>query len=206
LCAGGASFSYLGGRRAILGTGREGTFASRHVWVGPTPAVHNDELFVFFGGTNIPEGANATCDIPDKKHTCVDPKAPGGRQLSGMGLVTTRPDGLASASVGYAEVGELLTAPVNISAARSLQLNVDCGGSGAVHVELLSGHGKPLPCHSLAQATPIWTNDLRATVLWGNSDGGRRCEGARGGRVDPGQAVQVRFVIENCNLYSMQFV
>jgi hypothetical protein len=51
---GGRSFQYVGGRKAVLGTGQAGSFASRHVWIGPTPVVHNDELYVFFGGTNIP--------------------------------------------------------------------------------------------------------------------------------------------------------
>ena len=72
----------------MLGTGLDGTFASRHVWIGPTPAEVGDELFVFFGGTNIPESSNATCD---KTLTCVDPASPGGKQQSGMGLV--RPTG-----------------------------------------------------------------------------------------------------------------
>ena len=56
---GGSTWVYIGGRRALLGTGLDGTFASRHVWIGPTPAEVGDELFVFFGGTNIPEGSNA---------------------------------------------------------------------------------------------------------------------------------------------------
>ena len=136
--------------------------------------------------------------------------------FSGMGLVTTRPDGLSSATVGYAEVGELVTMPVNLSdtsaaggAVRQLQrlqLNVDCGGSGTLHVELLApGSATALPCYSLAEATPIWTNDLRAIAHWGNSESAA-CAAARAGMIEGVRLVQVRFVLEACDLFSMQFV
>lgn len=124
-----------------------------------------------------------------------------------MGLVTTRPDGLSSATVGYAEVGELVTVPVNLSdGGRQLQMNVDCGGSGTLHVELLApGSATALPCYSLAEATPIWTNDLRAMARWGNSES-TACAAARAGRIEDVRIVQVRFVLEACDLFSMQFV
>ena len=199
---GGSTWAYIGGRRAVLGTGLDGTFASRHVWIGPTPAVVGDELFVFFGGTNIPEGSNATCG---KTLTCVDPASPGGKQQSGMGLITTRIDGLSSATVGYAEVGELVTRPINITAERRLQLNADCGGHGALHVELLSADGVALPCYGLAQSMPFWSNAVAATMRW-SGEGGVACEGARQGTIAAGQQLQVRFVIEDCDLFSMRLV
>jgi hypothetical protein len=159
-----------------------------------------------------------------------------------MGLAVTRLDGLVSASAGYAAVGELLTQPINLTDTPAginfinnrapapnttlpiewwhLQLNVDCGGHGALYVELLSvpadgtnasssGGGTPLPCYSLAESSPIFSNDLRATPIWARSgdQSSDECAAAREGRMQPsGGLVQVRFVIEDCDLYSMQFI
>ena len=65
--------------------------------------------------------------------------------------------------------------------------------------------GAALPCYGLAQSVPFWSNAVAATMRW-SGEGGAACESARQGTIAAGQQLQVRFVIEDCDLFSMRLV
>ena len=109
------------------------------------------------------------------------------------------------------------TGPLNFSGS-SLVVNVDCGGHGTLRVEAQDAAGKPVECLALENSVPIWANDLAYTVQWAQAgaeaeramcEGGRPCAGHCGDPsigVRAGLATRLRFVLEDCQLFSFAFV
>ena len=110
------------------------------------------------------------------------------------------------------------TGPLNFSGS-SLVVNVDCGGHGTLRVEAQDAAGKPVECLGLENSVPIWANDLAYTVQWAQAgageaeramcEDGRPCAGHCGDPsigVRAGLATRLRFVLEDCQLFSFAFV
>jgi hypothetical protein len=196
----GATWSWVGGRDTLLGTGTIGSWRSKFVWSMRDPVVVGDRWLLFFWGQNNAEMAHAKGQIG------LPPR------LTGLGVAEGRIDGLGSLEAGYATPGSATTVPILFNGT-NLTVNVDCGGHGALRVEVQDANGVPSPCFTLARATPIWGNGLAVRVGWAEGSGGT--DEARGGCHDtkPWQnwahlkgVARLRFVLEDCKLFAFQFV
>lgn len=106
----------------------------------------------------------------------------------------TRIDGFVSVHAPI-QGGEMVTRPLMFSGDQ-LVLNVSTAAAGTVRVELQNAGGDPLPGYGLADADPIFGDDLARAVSWrGSSD-----LSALGG-----QAVRLRIVLRDADVYSLQF-
>jgi hypothetical protein len=108
--------------------------------------------------------------------------------------VTVRPWGFASLCADVH--GEALTPPVTFDG-RRLSLNLATSAAGSVRVELQDAEGRALPGFSLDEAVPLYGDTLDATARW---QSGEDLSGLQG------QALRLRFVLEDADLYSLQFV
>ena len=107
---------------------------------------------------------------------------------------TLRPDGFASLQAGWAE-GEMLTKPLKFTGER-LFLNYATSAGGRIRVEIQSPQGQPLPGFDLESCRPLVGDSLDQQVGW-----------KRGGSLEriKGQAVRLRFVMQEADLYALQF-
>lgn len=107
---------------------------------------------------------------------------------------TLRLDGFVSLRAGYAG-GELITKPVKFSG-KKLSVNYSTSAAGSLRVELQDAEGKPIPGYTLADADEHYGDSIAQTVTWKNSaDVGKWS----------GQAVRLRFVLSDGDLYSFRF-
>lgn len=193
----GKRWRYVGDRATLLGTGMVGSWSSEFVWSMREPVTINDRMLLYYWGSNVRE----THSSP------IDPAAPGGRRMSGIGVAEGRANGLGSLDAGYGQRGLATTVPIVFNGS-SLTLNVNCGGHGQLRVEVQDAAGTPSTCFTLARSTPIWSNGLAVLARWDGSDhaqdDGRHC--AEPSIADfVGQAIRLRFELEDCKLYSFRF-
>lgn len=175
------TFRRVGDWQPFMAGGADGQFDSRYVWVLPNPVVVDDEVWIYYVGSNRDHDNQ------------IDPAA-GGRMKSGIGRAVLRRDGWVSADAGLTG-GQLTTPPLKFSGTR-LELNAATGGGGSIHVELLDADGRSLPGFSRAEALPATGNSLRMPVAW-----------QAGGNVSrlAGRAVRLRFHLKDCQLYAFGF-
>jgi hypothetical protein len=107
---------------------------------------------------------------------------------------TLRTDGFVSVRAPYSG-GELLTRPLTFSG-RELVLNVATSAAGSVRVEIQDAEGRPLPGYTLADAVEIYGNALERVVAW---------KGGTDVSALAGQPVRLRFVMQDADLYTLQF-
>lgn len=105
-----------------------------------------------------------------------------------------RTDGFISINAGI-KPGDLITKPLRFSG-NQLQLNVSTAAAGSVRVEIRDAAGKPIPGFRLADCDPVVGDAIDHPVSWKDS--------AEVGKL-AGQTVQLRFVLEEADLYAMQF-
>jgi hypothetical protein len=178
----GKTFERVGGRKPFMALGREGQFDSRYVWAMPNPIRMGDELWIYYVGNNRDHNDN------------IDPAAPDGKLLTGIGRAVLRLDGFVSADAGYR--GGQLTTPVLRFSGDCLELNAATSGGGSVEVELLDEHGQPIEGYSRTDSQAINGNSLRMPVRWKATDN----VGELAGR-----PVRLRFYMLDCKLYAFQF-
>jgi hypothetical protein len=107
---------------------------------------------------------------------------------------TLRTDGFVSVSAPYAG-GELITKPV-VFTGRQLVLNYATSGAGSIRVELQDAAGKPIDGFALADSREVYGDEIARVVAWkGGADVSRLA----------GQPVRLRFVMNDADLYSIQF-
>ena len=107
---------------------------------------------------------------------------------------TLRIDGFVSVHAKYAG-GEFTTKPLTFSGAR-LVANYSTSAVGSMRVEIQDQAGKPLPGFALADCPHICGDTLGEEIRWSG--------GAEVGAL-AGQAVRLRFVLKDADLYSLQF-
>ena len=107
---------------------------------------------------------------------------------------TLRPDGFVSMHAGFAG-GELITKPLRFRG-KILEINVSTSAAGSVRCELQDADGKPRPGYTLSDAPEIVGDQVARTVVWKE----RRDVGELAG-----QAVRLRFVLQDADLYSFRF-
>jgi len=108
---------------------------------------------------------------------------------------TLRTDGFISLHGGL-EKGECLTRPLRFSG-QHLQLNLSTSAGGTVWVELQDEAGTPLEGFTLADCDPIYTDALDHQVSWKGSTELTELEG---------KALRLRFVLQEADIFSLQFV
>jgi len=105
-----------------------------------------------------------------------------------------RTDGFASVHAG-ADTGEMVTQLLRFSG-RMLNVNYSTSAGGGLRVELQDAGGKPLPGFTLAECRNLVGDAIEQTVAW-----------VKGTDVSSlaGRPVQLRFVIQEADLYAIQF-
>tara|TARA_R110002049_G_scaffold285698_4_gene467002 strand:+ start:139880 stop:141394 length:1515 start_codon:yes stop_codon:yes gene_type:complete len=106
---------------------------------------------------------------------------------------TLRIDGFASAHASF-KTGELLTRPVTF-AGDSLHINFSTSAAGSVRVELQRPNGSVIPGFSLNESDLIFGDEIDREVRWAGSTLTSIA----------GQPVRLRFIMQECDLYSFQF-
>jgi hypothetical protein len=102
-----------------------------------------------------------------------------------------RLDGIASAQAGYGG-GELITRPVRFRGGK-LVLNYSTAASGGVQVEIQGADGKPLAGFTLADAPPLFGDDVAEVYAWKTGNDVSSLAG---------KIVRLRFVLKDADLYS----
>jgi len=105
-----------------------------------------------------------------------------------------RLDGFVAVNAPYAG-GELITKPVTFTG-DELVLNFQTSAAGSIHVELLDASGNPIEGFRTDDCDLIFGDEIERVVRWrGASDLGALA----------GEAVRLRFVMTDADLFSFQF-
>jgi hypothetical protein len=107
---------------------------------------------------------------------------------------TLRLDGFVSVNAPYAG-GELVTHPLRFEGSE-LILNYATSAAGSVRVEVLDQEGRPLPGYSLSESAELYGDEIEQVVSWK--------KGSDISQVS-GETVQLRFAMQDADLYSIQF-
>mgnify|MGYP002410383589 FL=1 len=105
-----------------------------------------------------------------------------------------RTDGFVSVRAG-AKKGELLTRPLAFSGDKLL-VNYSTSAAGSLQVEVQSASGAVIPRFSLKDCSPIVGDEIQRAVVW---------NGAPSLDALAGKPVRLRFVMTECDLYSIRF-
>ena len=114
--------------------------------------------------------------------------------MYGGGHYVLRLDGFISIHAGY-EPGEFVTKPLKFSG-RALELNYSTAGAGQIRVELQNDDGSPLPGFSLEDCDAIKGDAIAGTVSWQDKTDLSSVAG---------QAVRLRFVMNEADIYALRF-
>ena len=107
---------------------------------------------------------------------------------------TLRQDGFVSVRAGSAQ-GELLTRPLRFEGNR-LCINFATSAAGSVRVEVRDAANKPIKGHALRDCPELYGDALNECVHWrGGVDVGALA----------GKPVRLRFVMQDADLYALQF-
>ena len=107
---------------------------------------------------------------------------------------TLRPDGFASVHAGAGE-GEMVTKVLRF-AGKELSVNYSTSAGGGLRVEIQDADGKPLPGFTLADCREMVGDSIDQAVSWGNGPDVAALAG---------RAVRLRFVVQDGDLYAIQF-
>jgi hypothetical protein len=105
-----------------------------------------------------------------------------------------RTDGFVSVRAG-AKRGEFLTRPLTF-AGNSLVVNFSTAAAGSLQVELQNPRGAPVAGFSLKDCSPIVGDEIERAVAW---------KGSPSLDALAGKPVRIRFVMTECDLYSIRF-
>jgi hypothetical protein len=108
---------------------------------------------------------------------------------------TLRTDGFASVHAG-ADPGELLTRLLKFSG-QQLVVNYSTSAGGSLRVEIQDDSGQPIPGFRLDECVPLVGDSIQQAVTWKNQPNLARLAG---------QLVRLRFVLQDGDLYSLQFL
>ena len=114
---------------------------------------------------------------------------------SALRRYTLRMDGFVSVNAPMSG-GELITKPLRFQG-KHLSLNFATSAAGSVRVEIQDANSKALPGFALEDCPPLFGDTIERTVTWKN--------GSAVGQL-AGRPVKLRFVLNDADLYSLQFV
>lgn len=116
-----------------------------------------------------------------------------GQPTARLRRYSLRPDGFASLYAGYPG-GDMRTHPLTFTG-DGLYLNFATSAAGEVRVEVLDANGRALPGFGLDDAEPVIGNELERRVSW---------KGGASLAAVAGQALRLRFVMKDAELFSLQ--
>ncbi len=107
---------------------------------------------------------------------------------------TLRTDGFVSVNAPY-DGGEMITKPLLFSG-KECVLNLSTSATGSMQVEILNPDYSPIPGYRVADCPPIVGDAIESVVSWksGTDVGGLS-----------GKPVRLRFIMRDCDLYSVRF-
>jgi hypothetical protein len=105
-----------------------------------------------------------------------------------------RTDGFISVHAG-ANAGELVTRPL-IFSGESLSVNASTSAAGSLRVEIQDAAGQPLTGFTLEDCEEFYGDRIDADLQWG---GGVELSTLAG------RPIRLRFVLQECDLYSFRF-
>ena len=114
--------------------------------------------------------------------------------MYGGGHYVLRLDGFISVHAGY-DQGEFITKPLEFSG-RQLELNYSTSGAGRIRVEIQDSAGRPIPGFALEDCTDVQGDTIAGVVKWRDSEDVGKLAG---------QAIHLRFVMNEADLYSLRF-
>ncbi len=176
----GKKFSFSGNRMPFLNLGREDSFYSKMVWALPNPVIMDDEIWIYFAGSNQDHAGYLDPTVKSFK--------------SGIGRAVLRLDGFVSIDADF-QGGEIIT-PLLKFMGKNLELNMQTSGGGCVRVEILDEKNQPIDGFQLSEAVPLCGNSVRMPVKWEQTDDVSCLSG---------KTIKLRFVIKACKLYAFQF-
>jgi hypothetical protein len=106
---------------------------------------------------------------------------------------TLRLDGFASVNAPF--LGGTMTTKPFTFAGRELEINYATSAGGILRVEVQDGEGRPISGFTLDDCKPIYGDEIARVVEWSGGDLGSLA----------GKPVQVRFVMEDADLFSIKF-
>jgi len=168
--------------RRALAIGQFGEWDSGMVYGANTMLVVDDEIRLYYLGANM---GHCTKILPMTKpyHTL------------GVGLATMRLDGFASLRAAADQTGTVTTQPLQIEGDR-LFVNAECASDGWLKAELLDSEGNVITGFALSDCIRVTGDSLCHEVRW------------RGSRDAPGgesEVIQIRFALQNADLFSFRF-
>ncbi len=107
---------------------------------------------------------------------------------------TLRTDGFISVNAPY-RGGEFVTKPL-IFRGKRLMINLSTGATGGIWIEILRQDGKPMPGFALSDAIEQIGDEVARVVSW---------KSGQDVSAFAGEPVQLRFVMKDADLYSIQF-
>jgi hypothetical protein len=178
----GKHFVRVGDRQAFLPTGPEGAW-DRGMVTASDLVEHGNEIWVYYGGWGTRH---------DGEDALRGKIVNGKRVMAGVGLAKLRLDGFVSLRAGDKE-GIVTTRQILVDDRTYLLVNTDAG-EGRLAVEILNDKFDPVPGFALPDAQVIHENSIAKEVTWrGQSDISKL----------RGQAVRIRFYLQNADLYSL---
>ena len=117
-----------------------------------------------------------------------------GQQAQFLQRLAMRTDGFASVNVPYAG-GEFRTKPL-LFAGNKLVINYATSAAGSIRTEIQDAAGAPIAGYTRDEATEIIGDEIARVVTWKG--------GAELGKL-AGQAIRLRFIMKDVDLYSIQF-
>lgn len=107
---------------------------------------------------------------------------------------TLRKDGFSSINAGWNE-GEFLTKRFVFSG-DALELNMATSGVGSIKVEIQDENGKPFRDFGIGDSYDLYGDEISKIVKW---------QGSTDVSMLKGKPVRLRFVMKDCDLYSLRF-
>ena len=175
----GVNWSRAGNREAFIPLGRPNSFESDGIYAGVPPLVKDDQLFIYYHGTNQLHWSGMGRGIG---HT------------TGICVATLRLDGFISIDAGeHPAGGTVTTVPIQFCGSH-LEINADAIW-GEIRVEVLDENREVIPGFGRSECTPVIGDSVRHRLVW---EGGDLSALA-------GTAVKLRFFLRCARLYAFQF-
>ena len=168
-----------GHREPFIPLGPPGSFESNQVAVGVPPVIKNDQIHIYYHGTDQLHWSGMGRDIPT---------------TSGIGVACLRLDGFISIDAGERpEGGMVTTVPIQFRGSH-LEINADATW-GEVRVEVLDDAGAVIERFGQSDCAPVIGDSVRHRVRWARGDLSSLANAT----------VKLRFYIRGARLYAFQF-
>lgn len=107
---------------------------------------------------------------------------------------TLRIDGFVSVNAPYSG-GEFVTRPLTFEGS-NLVINYSTSAAGSIRVEVIDANDQPVPGFALDECPEIYGDEIEKVVEWGERSDLSQLAG---------QAIRLRFVLKDADLYSLRF-